>query len=442
MTRLSARLVGAIALVAVLVGLIVGAMTAPLLDDASRDSARASASRQADLLARFPARVLAAGVADQIADRRGLNLGVLLPDGAADGPALALTSSQADTVLTGSAVSTEGSLAGHDVLLEARSAPDGGAVVVAAEPRDDGTFAKLRRRVATAIGVGVAIALALGSALASRLGKPLRDTASAAQRLAAGERGVPMPRSSTAEVAAVCEGLGALDMALAASENRQRQFLMSVSHELRTPLTAIRGYGEALVDGVIAPDEAMDVGETLRQEALRLERYVEDLLALARLDADDFTVERVPVDLADLASRTVGSWRSRAEAASLSIVAEIPAAPLWCNSDPHRVRQVLDALIDNAVRVCPPGSRVVVATEPTNAGPRVEVRDSGPGLSDDDARVAFEPGVLHARYAGQRPVNHGLGLAIVHRLVGRLGGEIHVEHAAEGGASFVVTLPR
>ena len=99
-----------------------------------------------------------------------------------------------------------------------------------------------------------------------------------------------MPSHGPREVAEVAEALRQLDRALTTSEERQRRFLLSVSHELRTPLTSIRGYAESLVDGVYGPDELPEVGETLVRESERLERYVADLLALARLEADDFSL--------------------------------------------------------------------------------------------------------------------------------------------------------
>ena len=105
------------------------------------------------------------------------------------------------------------------------------------------------------------------------------------------------------------------------------------------------------------------------------------------------------------------------------------------------MRQVLDVLTDNAVRVCPAGSRVVWAVAPRPGGVRLEVRDSGPGLAESDAADAFAPGVLHDRYAGSRPVGHGLGLAIAHGLVTRLGGAIRLTRAPEGGAAFEIDLP-
>ena len=86
-----------------------------------------------------------------------------------------------------------------------------------------------------------------------------------------------------------------MDDALIASEGRQREFLFSISHEIRTPLTALRGYAEALADGAIGAGDLRATGETLVAETARLDRFVSDLLALARLEADDFVIE--PADL-------------------------------------------------------------------------------------------------------------------------------------------------
>ena len=99
---------------------------------------------------------------------------------------------------------------------------------------------------------------------------------------------------------------------------------------------------------------------------------------------------------------------------------------------------MLDGLLENALRVVPAGAPVVLAVRPAGADPAhggaVEVRDGGPGFTDDDLAVAFERGALHQRYRGVRKVGSGLGLALAARLVRRLGGEIDAGHAPEGGA--------
>ncbi|MBZ5739113.1 HAMP domain-containing sensor histidine kinase [Nocardioides mangrovi] len=440
---LAVRLVLALGGVAVLVALVVAGLLAPLLSGASDQAVRESMARQADLLARLPAARLVTPRAERIAGRTDLQLGVVTRTGARVGAAQALTDAQVDELLAGGSVSADGTLDGVEVVLEARPARDGGAVVVASDESASTSLTDLlRRRVLLAILLGLAAAGLTAWVVARRMSRPLGQAADVARRMAAGERGLDLPEPDSREAGDLVDALGALDRALAASEGRQHDFLLSVSHELRTPLTTVRGYAEALADGVIAPEETTEVGALLRTEADRLARYVADLLALARMESDDFALSPAPADLADLVRTAAAAWAPAGEAAGVTVTADVPASTVVVTTDAARVRQVLDALTDNAVRICPPGARVVLALDDGPGGVRLQVRDSGPGLTADDARVAFEPGVLHDRYAGARPGGHGLGLAIVGRLVTHLGGRIRVEAAAEGGAAFVIDLPR
>jgi two-component system OmpR family sensor kinase len=177
-------------------------------------------------------------------------------------------------------------------------------------------------------------------------------------------------------------------------------------------------------------------------ESQRLEGYIADLLSLARLEADDFTLEHTPMDLNALVREAGVVWSERGRRAGIGVRLEVPDVPLWLESDPARLRQVLDALADNAVRVCPPGSVLVLGTGEEPGAVTMAVRDSGPGLTEDDLAHAFEPGLLHDRYAATRAGGHGLGLALVARLVARLGGSVGATPAAEGGVAFVVRVPR
>jgi signal transduction histidine kinase len=433
---LTARLALAMATVAAVSAVLAGLLVAPLLSGAREDAVRGPLARQADLLSRLPRLTLTSERLDRVTEVSGLTIGVVTA-GRVTGAATALAPGEVARLRAGGEVSTSGELAGVPVLVEARPSRGGGAVVLAADVGSaDAALGSVRRRVVLALAIGSLVALGLAALLARRLAAPLTETAAAARRLASGERGVPLPASGPAEVADVAEALGQLDTALATSEERQRRFLLSVSHELRTPLTAVRGYAEGLADGTVPPEDAREVGATLVGEADRLEGYLADLLALARLEADDFRISLESVDAAALVAATASAWQARGSTAGVSVTAE--AAPLVVRADPARLRQVLDALLDNALRVTPRGGSVVLAAHPGV----VEVRDSGPGLAPEDLAVAFDPGVLHERYRGYRATGgHGLGLAIAAGLVRRMGGTITAGQAREGGAAFTIRLP-
>lgn len=302
---------------------------------------------------------------------------------------------------------------------------------------------RVPRAAALSLGISLLVGALAGGATARLLTRPLRHTAEAARAMGAGRRDVRVPVEGPPEIAEVAESLNALTEALATSEGRQRRFLLAVSHELRNPLTAVHGFAESVADGVVTGDEARAAGAVILAESNRLEHLVRDLLELARLGADDFRLDVAAVDVAALLDEAARVWTARTPA----ILVERPATPLPVRTDAARLRQVLDGLTDNAVRVTPAGRPVVLAARPPRLGDPpgtravLEVRDGGPGLSPDDRRVAFEPGALGARYRDERPVGVGIGLSLVHGLVGRLGGVIDVGEAPEGGARFTVAVP-
>jgi two-component system sensor histidine kinase BaeS len=259
--------------------------------------------------------------------------------------------------------------------------------------------------------------------------------------MAGGERNVRLTPEGPVEIAEIAEGINSLNSALVLSEGRQRDFLLSVSHELRTPLTAVRGYGEALADGVIPEDDIAQTGIIIGAEAARLNQLVTDLLDLARLGAVDFPFEMNEVDVRQLLLDAGEVWKSRCNPIGVTFTTEIPDESVLVITDPIRLRQVIDNLMENALRVTPDGERIVLALLVADGSFTVQVRDSGPGLQPNDAEVAFEPGVLYERYRGVRPVGTGIGLALVGRLSRGLGGSAKVETAPEGGAAFLVKFP-
>jgi two-component system OmpR family sensor kinase len=144
------------------------------------------------------------------------------------------------------------------------------------------------------------------------------------------------------------------------------------------------------------------------------------------------------VDLTALVTEAGQVWDLRARGAGVELRVEAPGRPAPVRADPRRLRQVLDGLAENALRITPAGSVLVLAALDEGA---LQVRDSGPGLSDEDYAVVFERGALHDRYRGRRPTGAGgVGLALAHGLVTRMGGTIAAGPAAEGGVAFTATL--
>ncbi|WP_138416605.1 HAMP domain-containing sensor histidine kinase [Sinomonas gamaensis] len=438
---LYARVTLVTAAVAAVATLVAGLVGAQLIRAAAVDQARTSLAREAQALS-------ASGSVTDLASLREVAVGeegriaLVEPDGTVTGAGRRLVSQAAiKKILAGQPVSQTETVAATPVVVEARPLASGGGLVLV-EPVSavNQAAGALVTRLLWALVLGFACAVLGGALVARWVAKPLVRLAGAARRLADGERGVAVDGGGPTEVAQVSHALASLDASLAASEGRQREFLLSVSHEMRTPLTALRGYAEALADGMIPEEDVPRVGQTLGSEAGRLDHFVSDLLELARLEADDFRVDVQPVDAALILPAVLEAWRGVAGAAGVRLRVDV-AGPLPVLTDARRLRQLLDGLVENALRVAPAGAPVVLAGRREGNAVVLEVRDGGPGLSEDDLAHAFERGALRARYAGERAVGTGLGLSIAHRLASRLGIQLTAGRAPEGGACFSLRLP-
>lgn len=288
----------------------------------------------------------------------------------------------------------------------------------------------------------IVFAMVIVSIYTRRATRPIKNAVLAAERMGEGARDVRLEEGGVAEFADLARSMNALSDALVHSEDRQRQFLLSVSHELRTPLTAIAGYTEALSDGVVDTEDVQEIAQIMRSESERLQRLVSDLLDLSRAGAIEIRLTPTHVEMTDLIAEAGQIWEDRCEREGVKFRLLNPAGPLPITTDPLRVRQIIDNLCENALRVTPEGQPLVLELRDAPGGVDIEVRDGGPGLTEDDLLVAFEPSALHDRYIGIRPVGTGVGLALVGTLAARLGGTAAVGKAAEGGASFTVHLPR
>ncbi|OIH92500.1 sensor histidine kinase KdpD [Curtobacterium sp. MCBA15_001] len=332
------------------------------------------------------------------------------------------------------------------LLVEAVPARGGGGSVIAVEDVSILHGDAVLTGFLVALAIGVLVAVGLGVTLARVTTRPLRLVAASAGRLARGERGVRSRTDEDAvapvrEVAAIQHALGVLDTELERSESAQREFLLSISHEFRTPLAAVRGYADALADGLVPADDIARVAGVVRAETERLDAFVADLLALARTEADDFPMRLEPVDVVALVATSVLAWQGRAATTGATVAAAPDAEHARVVSDPQRLRQVVDGLVENALRVASPGGRVVVRVAEVADAVAVSVVDDGPGIDAGDLHRAFVRGALRDRHRDDRPVGTGLGLSIAARLVDRLGGTIEAVPRARG-AEFRVVLPR
>jgi two-component system OmpR family sensor kinase len=307
------------------------------------------------------------------------------------------------------------------------------------------------------VGIGLAVLLVLGVAgfaVVHRSLRPLVEVEQTAAAIAAGQldRRVPErdPRTEVGRLSLALNGmLTQIQAALAASEasaeqarsseDRMRRFITDASHELRTPLTTIRGFAELYRQG--AANDVEMLMNRIESESSRMGLLVEDLLLLARLDAQR-PLDRRRVDLLALATDAVHDARSIAPKRDINMeVFDGPGTPEVLGDEP-RLRQVLGNLMANALQHTPENAGVTVRVGTADDRAVLEVCDEGPGMSAEDAHRVFERFYRADSSRARTSGGSGLGLSIVDSLVYAHGGTVSVTTAPGHGCRFKVSLPR
>jgi two-component system, OmpR family, sensor kinase len=325
---------------------------------------------------------------------------------------------------------------------------DSGLTVVAVPLHEvDQTLNQLLLVEVLVIG-GVLLALGAAAFFIVRIGlRPLDRIGVTAGAIAAGDLSRRVaPATSRTEVGRLGLALNAmlarLERAFAerqASEDRLRQFLADSSHELRTPLAAIRGYAELFRMGATRGTAGTEMAmRRIEEEAKRMGLLVEDLLTLARLDEAPEVI-RQPVDLAVLARDAVEDARATAPDRGIELTAE---GAVVVAGDPHQLRQILANLMRNALVHTPAGTPIEVSVQQDEHDVTIGVRDHGPGIPDASLGMLFERFWRADGGRGRGKAGAGLGLAIVSAVVNAHGGEVKAQNSPDGGAVFIVRLPK
>jgi signal transduction histidine kinase len=313
-----------------------------------------------------------------------------------------------------------------------------GAIIVA-KPRTElrDQWVPLVWRLAAAVLVGGVLAGLLSWWLSRKITGPVTALASAADEIAAGNYAVRVPAGHGGdEITHLSERFNEMAARLAATEERERQFLMSVSHELRTPLTAIKGHVDAIRDGLFDDPELERASlDVVAGETIRLERLVGDVLDLAKLNAHRFTVYPQEVDMGVLVERAHASFGEEARRREIDFrLDEDPETPTIV-TDGDRVLQVITNLLANAFRWTPDGGTVSIGSELVGTTVRISVADTGPGIRPEEQERIFVPFISRDNHGT------GLGLPIARELSHALGGRLELASTVGEGSRFTLVLP-
>lgn len=310
-----------------------------------------------------------------------------------------------------------------------------GRIVSVAAPIQDVTDAEktLLAVYAPAAAVAAVVAAIAGWWITKRSLAPLRNFAAEAEAIGA------LDLSQRLSVAATTDEIGRLGVTLNrmldrldAAWQRERQLTAKVGHELRTPLAIIRAELELLLE-VLSDEELRATVNSMLEEVDRTTGVIEDMLLLARADADVVLDLPEPVDLGELARRTAERFSALAAGKGVALRARGEART---EGDPHAIERAVANLVDNALRHTPQGGTVEIEVEQRNNGALLVVRDTGPGAAPAVLGKMFD---RYAR-AGPRRGAAGLGLSIVAAVAASHEGNVRARNRAEGGLEVIVEL--
>jgi len=283
------------------------------------------------------------------------------------------------------------------------------------------------------------VALLLGFIVFRSITAPLNRLTRAAHAVATGDLAQRVQIRTGDEIAELGAAFNSMAANLQQGEQLRREMTADIAHELRTPLSVIQGNLEAILDGVYPPD-AEHIQPALDQTQL-LARLVEDLRTLALAEAGQLSLDRQPVDVAELTRRVVASFEPRAADKRVTLSLEATPALPPVHADGQRIAQVLTNLLGNALRYTPQDGRVGVRVSAQNSSIFVAVNDSGPGILDEDLPHIFDRFYRADKSRSREGGGSGLGLAIARSIVEAHGGRIWADSKTGQGTTLTFTLP-
>jgi signal transduction histidine kinase len=294
------------------------------------------------------------------------------------------------------------------------------------------------------VGAGIIallISLVLAYLLSKWVGDPLQRVVAAAREMPDGSVDL-LKLEGPREVQDLIGGFNVMSTRIRTAQLSQRQFVANVSHELKTPITIIQGFAQAMLDGTVdTPESEKKAAHVIFDESGRMHRLVVDLLELARLDAGTFDLKHESVDMNLLLQHVVEGFSPQANNRQVNIEIHYANLPL-IYGDGDRLSQVFTNLLDNALKFTPNGGTVKIRTENDASELRVDITDTGVGISSDKLPYIFERfyQVDPSRKGGEEH-SAGLGLAIVREIVLAHHGTITAQSSPGQGSTFTVRLP-
>ncbi|MHC1740779.1 MAG: sensor histidine kinase [Anaerolineaceae bacterium] len=288
--------------------------------------------------------------------------------------------------------------------------------------------------------LAIILSLLLTILLSRWVSRPIAQIVENAKRMASGKL-LPLTIDGPQEVQELAAALNEMSSKVSESQQAQRDFVFDVSHELKTPLTSITGFAGAILDGTVSSTEEVNhAAEVIQNEAGRMYRLVTDLLLLARVEggADQLKFERVQPGI--VLQNIIDRFAMTAGAAQIKLVnssGDLPA----CLTDVDRVTQILNNLLDNAIKFSAPNSTVELSASFDEKWLKIMVADHGIGIAPEDQKKIFDRFFQVDRSRSKTGYSSGLGLPIARQIAQNLGGDLTIKSEPGIGSTFTLSLP-
>ncbi len=277
---------------------------------------------------------------------------------------------------------------------------------------------------------------------------PLSEMKKAAEHIKAGNLNYPIDYCPENEFGEFCSEFDKMRIRLKDTileqhelEKRRKRLIASITHDLRTPLTSIKGYVEALQDGIVKDEETYNQYlETINQKADLLNHLIDDLSVFTKQELGEFTLNIERINSGKLLKHYFGHKKSEFQYTNIRLILNQPFIATYINVDPYRFNQILDNLIGNAKKYA--HSKIEISTYVVNYHLRISISDDGEGIPNDYLQNLFDPFFMVNKKKDQKEKRgSGLGLAIVKQLTEAHDGTIQVESTYGKGSTFTIDIP-
>jgi signal transduction histidine kinase len=302
-----------------------------------------------------------------------------------------------------------------------------------------GFISSVNRSLILAASLAGLMSLVLTFVLSRRILGPIETLTATAREMEKGDLSLRVAVHSKDEIGQLTRAFNAMADGLAQVEELRRNMVSDVAHELRTPLTNIRGYLEAIRDGLARPTPPLIA--SLHEEAMLLNRLIDDLQELALAEAGQLRLVKERVTLSDVVEKATSAVQLELIDRDLSLNVNLAADLPMIEVDPERIGQVIRNLLSNAMRHTPPGGTISIAAAGAEDELLVEVRDTGVGIAPEHLPYIFERFFRADHSRARATGGAGLGLSIVKQLVKAHHGRIWAESTLGAGTVFRFTLP-